>query len=116
MSDSGKRNKEPLPFYQLPSSIKPCSKIIKDTRLQLKYSAKLGSDWEATLAEESPSVHRGPDGDSLRGMEGLSDFDLRIGTGTGALRAVHTKRPFTPRDSANFWGISAKKRPPSAIT
>jgi hypothetical protein len=114
MSESGKqRGKEPLPFYQLPSSIKPCSKIIKDTRLQLKYSAKLGSDWEASLKGENGSSTPGPDGDSKRG---LSDFDLRIGTGTGALRAVHTQRPFTPRDSANFWGVSARKRPPSAIT
>jgi len=100
MGESAKRGKEPLPFYELPAHMKPCSKIIKETKVQLKYGGKLGSDWDAAVEANSG---------------GPSDFELRMGVGTGAVKAVHTQRPFTPRDS-NLWGTSARKRPPSAIT
>lgn len=102
--------------------------------MQLKYSSKLGSNAEV------PSSYAG-----LGGNNGFSDFyggggggksvgnvvELpnihsdsgggRFGGGGGGgggagIKPVDTKRPFTPRDNVSLWGVSARKRPPSAIT
>lgn len=102
--------------------------------MQLKYSSKLGSNTEV------PSSYSGFGGGDSGGLagNGFSDFyggksagnvvELpnihsdsgggRFGGGGGAtgIKPVDTKRPFTPRDNVSLWGVSARKRPPSAIT
>lgn len=134
MNESKRSEKASLPFYELPPNIKPCSQIIQETRLQLKYSAKIGSDIDPAI---SAMRHRTPSGDHAYDTRHLNshpnnyELDLRSSTTCGELsgqsvgigpspakgvHVVHTKRPFTPRDSINLWGMSARKRPPSAIT
>ncbi|CAL8100973.1 unnamed protein product [Orchesella dallaii] len=127
-STSGRqREKSSRPFYELPSNIKPCSQIIQETRMQLKYSSKVGSaEIPFGINSQTGFCEVGQGGDFPR--RGSNDFygdsgfvelpnihnDNKFGS-TG-IRPVDTKRPFTPRDSVSLWGVSARKRPPSAIT
>lgn len=125
---SSKREKISRPFYELPAHIKPCSKIIQETRMQLKYSRKLGSNMEVPYGNGTNfgdggmgNFSSGQNGDSYTGhVVELPNIHSESGGGgrfgSGGIKPVETKRPFTPRDTVSLWGVSARKRPPSAIT
>ncbi|ODN00752.1 Armadillo repeat-containing protein 2 [Orchesella cincta] len=125
-NSSRQREKSSRPFYELPSHIKPCSQIIQETRMQLKYSSKVGNaEIPFGINTQSGFCEVGAGGDfTQRGNDFYGDpgfvelpnihNDNKFGS-TG-IRPVDTKRPFTPRDSVSLWGVSARKRPPSAIT
>lgn len=118
------------PFYELPTSIKSCSKIIQETRLQLLTSSggKSGTAWgEPHQTQSSIGLGSTTSTSILRSKSSIGDvLSSRLGETMSmsmtsnnppiGIRPVHTQRPFTPRESDNLWGISARKRPPSAIT
>lgn len=130
------RDNSNRPFYELPAHIKPCSKIIQETRMQLKHSKKFGSCDISFGSSSSGSVGDGDvvqqscDFSVRRGSSGSGEFynghvvelpNIHSNEYNGAasrfgIKPVDTKRPFTPRDSVSLWGVSARKRPPSAIT
>lgn len=116
MSDREKNTNRP--FYELPAHIKPCSRIIQETRMQLKYAKTIGSELTSVSSGTGSS---GPSGDFVDyfGNCELPEIEFhgrRSPSGFGGMRPVNTQRPFTPRDSVSLWGVSARKRPPSAIT
>ncbi|CAG7720917.1 unnamed protein product [Allacma fusca] len=141
---SEKKDKPERPFYELPAHIKPCSKIIQETRLQLCYKGKLPSTTSVGIgpgpggqgdgfssrygSASSQSRRNGQEymdrsaGDNL--LEDYFDvsnpsssYSPRGGGGGGlpGIRPVHTQRPKTGTDH-DIWGVSSRKRPPSAIT
>lgn len=112
-----KKEKVNRPFYELPAHIKPCSKIIQETRMQLKYGVKLGNT-ELPFSNNARLSDRGSDfgGRGDGEYDGNRHVELPNICGATGIKPVETKRPFTPRDSVSLWGVSARKRPPSAIT
>jgi hypothetical protein len=80
--------------------------------MQLKYSRK-GPLREVGVGDMTPLP-------LINGRRESSDSEVSTrGYGVGlanTMRPVNTQRPFTPRDSVSLWGVSARKRPPSAIT
>lgn len=124
-ANSRQREKSSRPFYELPAHIKPCSQIIQETRMQLKYSkvgnadVSFGNANYCDVGAGGDFNRRGSNGDLYIGhVVELPDIhnDSNNRFGGSGIRPVDTKRPFTPRDSVSLWGVSARKRPPSAIT
>ena len=132
MSDA-RKEKSDRPFYELPAHIKPCSRIIQETRLQLSYGGKYphaigglssagnssGGHGDSPLSSAvGPKRLRSPV--SPGSGDGSSYFDTIGQPGPsvpGGIRAVYTQRPKTGIiDNDLLWGVSSRKRPPSAIT
>ncbi|CAG7725783.1 unnamed protein product [Allacma fusca] len=137
-----KKGKSKRPFYELPAHIKPCSRIIQETRLQLFYKGKLPST-ASVIGGSGPGDHGDgissrygsisylsrrneqdymgrPEGDSLLEdyfdvSNSSSSYSPRGGGGIPGIRPVYTQRPKTGTDH-DIWGVSSRKRPPSAIT
>lgn len=119
-------DKSNRPFYELPSHFKPCSTIIKETRMQLQFpnkdfsnvvrrSSPISGSSEEFLSPETEK-NSSPIGSFNKYAQSGSSYSSSSISAPQHIRALQTKRPFTPRDSVNLWGISARKRPPSAIT
>ncbi|CAG7719388.1 unnamed protein product [Allacma fusca] len=141
---SEKKESLERPFYELPVHIKPCSKIIQETRRQLLRKGKspvranienppcpdeeedhLVSSLLASTSslkkghgftEPSPSDSVYEDYfDELLSPSSASSSNNATEMSFPSIRPVHTQRPKTGTEH-DIWGISSRKRPPSAIT